>query len=276
MTAKVEKAMLYYKTYTSEVENPWVVFIHGAGGSSSIWFKQLRAFKERFNVLLVDLRGHGRSQEFLEKHLAEDYTFEDIARDVIEVLDDAKVPKAHFVGISLGTIVVRTIGELAPERVGSMIMGGAVVRLNFRHKFFVAMGHAFKRVIPFIYLYKFFAWVIMPRRNHSESRLLFIREAKRLARKEFLRWWKLTHEVNPLLRYFKEKELPIPTLYIMGGEDHMFLGPVQRLVKEHEHASLQVVEDCGHVVNVDRPESFNELAIRFLQGQSAQPQLALG
>ena len=257
--------MLYYKTFTRTPEDPWVVFVHGAGGSSSIWYKQLRAFKEEFNVLLVDLRGHGRSQEFIEKHLKEDYTFDDIAMDVLDVLNEVEIEKAHFVGISLGTIVVRTLGELAPERVISMIMGGAIVRLNLRHKFFVAMGHTFKRVVPFIFLYKFFAWVIMPRKRHSESRNLFIREAKRLARKEFLRWWKLTHEVNPLLRYFKEKELSIPTLYIMGEEDHMFIGPVRKLVQEHRNSMLQVIERCGHVVNVEKPDTFNELSIAFIQ-----------
>jgi len=257
--------MLYYKTYTRNEEDPWVVFIHGAGGSSSIWYKQLRAFKDEFNVLLVDLRGHGRSQDFIEKHITEDYTFEDIARDVVEVLDEVKIEKANFVGISLGSIVCRTIGEIDPSRVESMVLGGAVVRFSFRHKFFVALGHATKRIVPFIFLYKLFAWIIMPRRNHTESRLLFVREAKRLARKEFLRWWKLTHDVNPLLRYFKEKELPIPTLYVMGAEDHMFLGPVKKLVRDHTFSRLQVVESCGHVVNVEQPESFNRISIDFLQ-----------
>ena len=37
--------------------------MHGAGGSSSIWFKQLRAYREHFNVLLLDLRGHGQSNQ---------------------------------------------------------------------------------------------------------------------------------------------------------------------------------------------------------------------
>ncbi|MDX5477069.1 MAG: alpha/beta hydrolase, partial [Cyclobacteriaceae bacterium] len=55
--------MLYYKTYHHPSSQEWVVFIHGAGGSSSIWYKQIREFKEEFNLLLIDLRGHGRSAE---------------------------------------------------------------------------------------------------------------------------------------------------------------------------------------------------------------------
>jgi pimeloyl-ACP methyl ester carboxylesterase len=53
--------MLYYKTYPKPDCAEWVVFVHGAGGSSSIWFKQIKDFSRYFNVLMVDLRGHGKS-----------------------------------------------------------------------------------------------------------------------------------------------------------------------------------------------------------------------
>jgi pimeloyl-ACP methyl ester carboxylesterase len=44
----------------------WVTFVHGAGGSSSIWFKQIRDFQKHYNVLLLDLRGHGKSQSMIK------------------------------------------------------------------------------------------------------------------------------------------------------------------------------------------------------------------
>ena len=55
--------MLYHKKFLNDPDKDWVIFIHGAGGSSSIWFKQVRAYQEEFNVILVDLRGHGKSKE---------------------------------------------------------------------------------------------------------------------------------------------------------------------------------------------------------------------
>ena len=50
---------IYHAVNNSE---KWITFIHGAGGSSSIWFNQVRFFKAYFNVLLIDLRGHGKSE----------------------------------------------------------------------------------------------------------------------------------------------------------------------------------------------------------------------
>ncbi|MEQ8525604.1 alpha/beta hydrolase [Gracilimonas sp.] len=260
--------MLYYKEYKSSEERDWVVFVHGAGGSSSIWFSQLRDFKKHFNVLMVDLRGHGKSKDLLQKYYEENYSFEFISQDIIEVLDHLKIQKAHFIGVSLGTIIIRTIAEIAPERVKSSILCGAITRLNVRSRILVFVGHMFKRFIPYMWLYKLFAWIIMPRKRHAKSRNLFIREAKKLYQKEFLRWFKLTNEVNPLLRYFKEKEVQTPMLYVMGSEDYMFLPPVKQIVEKHKNSTLQVIENCGHVCNVERPGAFNRVSIQYLKAHS--------
>lgn len=271
--------MLYYKTYVKGDEYDWVVFIHGAGGSSSIWFRQIKEFKDHFNVLFMDLRGHGNSRHAIHEYYKEKYTFKTVSKDVLEVLEHLDIKKAHFVGVSLGTIIIRTIEDMKPELVESSVLCGAIMRMNVRSRILVWLGHKFKSVVPFIWLYKLFAWVILPRSNHEESRVMFISEAKKMAKKEFLRWYRLTYDVNPLLRYFRESESSNPTLYIMGGEDHMFLPPVQKLVKEHQNSMLEVIEDCGHVCNVENPEKFNEIAIRFLlrySGTSRTPKESSG
>ncbi|MDJ1479314.1 alpha/beta hydrolase [Cytophagaceae bacterium YF14B1] len=260
--------MLYSKQFIKSPAAEWVVFIHGAGGSSSIWFKQLREFRQHFNVLLIDLRGHGKSKNLLQEHLRKTYTFTDVTKDVLEVLDDRRIKAAHFIGISLGCLIIRTLGELQPERIKSMILGGAITRLTIRSKVLMHAGNVLKRVMPYMWLYKLLAWIIMPKKRHEQSRLLFIEEAKRLARKEFLRWTRLTGEINPLLRYFHEKEIFIPTLYLMGEEDYMFLAPVRAIVKQHQSAILEVVSNSGHVVNVDQPDIFNQLSIQFIQKHS--------
>ena len=58
--------MLHYTVYrNTKIKSPWITFIHGAGGSSSIWFKQIRYFSKFFNLLLIDLRGHGNSKSLI-------------------------------------------------------------------------------------------------------------------------------------------------------------------------------------------------------------------
>lgn len=259
--------MLHHTTYTKGTDAHWVTFIHGAGGSSSIWYKQIRAFQDRFNILLIDLRGHGESKSHLEADGKTPYTFDAIAREVLDVLDHLKIASTHFVGISLGTIIVREIAEIKPDKVRSMILAGAIMKMNMRGKILMRFGVWFKTLVPYLLLYKFFAFIIMPRKQHRESRSLFIREAKKLAQKEFIRWFRLAADVNAKLKWFRMKELPIPTLYIMGDQDHMFLPSIRHLVLAHARtAQLAIAQQCGHVVNVEQPGYFNQTAIGFLRG----------
>jgi pimeloyl-ACP methyl ester carboxylesterase len=263
-----KKEILYYKTYEQPSSEEWVVFIHGAGGSSSIWYKQIREFKEDFNLLLIDLRGHGKSANSIKNLWNDKYTFPNVTKDIIQVLNHLNIPPAHFMGVSLGTILARQLAEMEPNRVKSMIMAGAITRLNFSSRILVFLGNTFKSILPYMWLYSLFAFIIMPKGHHAESRNLFIREAKRLCQKEFIRWFKLTKDINPLLKYFKEKDLSIPTLYIMGEEDVMFLASVRHIVKDQKKSFLKVIEACGHVVNVEQPEVFNKLSLDWLKNQN--------
>jgi pimeloyl-ACP methyl ester carboxylesterase len=259
--------MLNYTTYIHKTATEWVTFVHGAGGSSSIWFKQIRSFSTNFNVLVLDLRGHGNSKTKIKNAFSEKYTFDSITNDIVEVIDHLKIKTSHFTGISLGTILIRNLAEKYPERVKSMIMGGAIMKLNFKSQLLMRIGVLCKSIVPYLVLYKLFAFIIMPRKNHKKSRLIFVNEAKKLYQKEFVRWFKLTAEITPLLRFFRETEINIPTLYIMGEEDHLFLPAIKIIASNHVQSSLLIVKNCGHVVNIEQFETFNSKSIQFINNQ---------
>ena len=105
----------------------------------------------------------------------------------------------------------------------------------------------------------------MPKKNHKESRLLFVKEAKKLYQKEFLRWYKLTAQLKPVLSLFRMKDINIPTLYVMGEQDHLFLPSIKKVIKDHPSAQLHVIKNCGHVVNVEQPIEFNDKVLSFLR-----------
>jgi len=260
--------MLYYRKYIKGSDHEWVVLVHGAGGSSSLWFKQIKAFQKNFNVLMVDLRGHGKSKDFLKAFCSYRFTMDDVSRDIVEVMDHEQIDKAHFVGLSLGSIIIRHLAEVIPERISSLIMGGAVINFSVKSRTLVKVGNFFKLILPYMWLYKLLVLAVMPRKSNKESRILFIREAKKIGQKEFLRWYKLVSDMNPLLKFMRKKELTIPTLYIMGEHDYLFLKPVREIVEHHKKSILKVIENCGHVCNVEAPERFNNLCINFMKKHS--------
>lgn len=252
--------MLHYKIY-SQQHKEWVVLVHGAGGSSTIWYKQIRAYRKHFNVLVVDLRGHGACGI---KNSPSKYTLELVSQDILEVLNSLNIEKAHFVGISLGTMLIRQLAETNPERFHSMLLAGAVIRITPRLHFLLGFANLLKKMIPFMWLYKLFAWILMPKKTHESSRHLFIQEAKKIKQREFLRWLTLTRGIAKYLVKINEKDTKIPALYIMGDEDYVFLEPVKQLVKKQPFSQLVILKDSGHVCNVDQATQFNEVSIQFL------------
>jgi pimeloyl-ACP methyl ester carboxylesterase len=80
---------------------------------------------------------------------------------------------------------------------------------------------------------------------------------------------RLATEVNPLMCYFRKRSLPIPTLYVMGEEDHMFLAPEREQVARDAYSQLEIIENCGHVCNVEQPEHFNRQSLAFISNQTA-------
>ena len=253
--------MLYHSIYEAEnSSNKWITFIHGAGGNSSIWFNQVRFFKAYFNVLLIDLRGHGKSKVSPK---GTKYTFNIIIDDILNVLDYNKIEKSHFVGISLGSILIQKMIQLHSNKVEKIGLGGAILNLNLQSRFLMYMGKLTQSVLPFIWIYTFFAYVIMPYKAHRKSRALFIKEAKKISHAEFGRWYKLTATILPVLAKIRGKQLKPPTLYIMGIQDYMFLPFVKKIIMIHQNATLITLPDSGHVVNIDQPDLFNNHLLKF-------------
>ena len=256
--------MLYYREYINSHAKPWVTFIHGAGGNSNTFYKQMKEFRQHFNVLLIDLRGHGKSKK---SRWNKGDSFEQISDDVIEVLNHLNIEKTHFIGISLGTIVVQTIAQKSPERINSMILGGAIIKLNIRTNILITLGNLGKYFIPYMWLYRFFAYIIMPRSTHIKSRMAFVEQAKKMCQKEFIKWFSVTRAINPFLKKLQRDFYNIPTLFVMGEEDYLFLPPVQQLVSDNDDLKLECIKNSGHVCNIDQPEKFNATTINFIYKQ---------
>jgi pimeloyl-ACP methyl ester carboxylesterase len=97
---------------------------HGFTGSSRDWetFGFVAVLRERFQVIMLDARGHGASDK---PHDPGAYTVEDRVGDVLAVLDDLGIERAHYYGYSYGGMMGWALGAHAPERFASLAIGGA-------------------------------------------------------------------------------------------------------------------------------------------------------
>ena len=93
--------MIHYKEYSDKNPNrQWITFVHGAGGSSAIWKKQIPFFSKAFNLLVVDLSGHGYSVSNSTQKLKDKISFESILNDVLEVLDKLNIKRSDIPAVT--------------------------------------------------------------------------------------------------------------------------------------------------------------------------------
>ncbi|OLS35627.1 beta-ketoadipate enol-lactone hydrolase [Alkalihalophilus pseudofirmus] len=259
------KRLLEYTIHKHASSLEDVVLIHGFGGNSKIFKLQLKAYKEHFNVITIELPGHGNSPDV--DSYTEDFSWKLAAREVVKTLDFLKLKQAHFVGVSLGTIIIHQILQDAPERVKSVVMAGTVTRFNLTSKALLTFGKLIKPFTPHLWIYKLFAQIMMPKANHKKSRDSFIREAVKMKRKNFMGWYDAVQTIETTYTFVQKHAPEIGKLYISGSEDHFFIDTLKEDIKSDKKASLIVFEKCGHLCNIEKYRKFNEVSVNFLKGQ---------
>ena len=110
-------AVPVHAVVTGRGDRPVVVLSNSLGSTHRMWDAQLAAFEERFRVVRYDTRGHGSSPVPLGP-----YGIDDLADDVIALLDRLDVGRAHLVGLSLGGMTGMRVAARNPDRVDRLAL----------------------------------------------------------------------------------------------------------------------------------------------------------
>lgn len=102
-------------------DHPAVIFLHFGGGNMQMWRDVVPFFTEQYRVVLLDLRGHGHSDK-----PASGYHIDQLAEDVVAVMENLGIEAAHLVGSSLGAEVALSLAANYPDRVKSLVCEGAL------------------------------------------------------------------------------------------------------------------------------------------------------
>ncbi|MGT2432160.1 alpha/beta fold hydrolase [Cupriavidus basilensis] len=109
---------LYYEVYG---EGPAVVLLHGVGGNHLSWFNQVVAWRDRFQVILIDARGFGKS---IDATCAGRTAF---TADLTRMLDVLGIARAAIVGQSMGGGTAIDFCVNHPERVSALVIADSLV-----------------------------------------------------------------------------------------------------------------------------------------------------
>src|SRR5262245_61425087 len=106
---------VYYESYGKGFP---IVFLHPFSTNGYIWYFQTFTFARTNQCVVIDERGHGRSDK-----PQQGYAIKEMATDVVAVLDDLKINKALFVGNSIGGMILMQLNLDNPDRVA----GNAII-----------------------------------------------------------------------------------------------------------------------------------------------------
>ena len=250
-----------YKIYDNN-SSEWVLLIHGLGGSINTWKYQIKDLGE-YNVLAVDLEGHGGSSFVKRRHL-----LTRSANDINDILEKEHIDKVHVISLSLGTLVAMEFAYLFKDKVKSIVLAGFVLNLGIGLKSLLAFVEGMKFIVPKKFFYPMFANLMMPRKHHKKSRDFFIRESVKMKSAAFRMWlgelFRTQFKLKDYLASIKENRLPV--MFITGNEDYFFVNSVRRTQKKISEATMYYLEKCGHVCSIEKYNEFNGLVVSFLHG----------
>ena len=107
---------IYYRLEGS-ARNPLLVLVHSLGTDHGMWDPQMPALLRHFQVLRLDVRGHGASDA-----PAGDYTIAQLAGDVLAAVDVSGRERFAFCGLSLGGMIGQWLGAHVPERIDRLVL----------------------------------------------------------------------------------------------------------------------------------------------------------
>lgn len=104
--------------YWTVGQGPHIILLHGLGGNLAVWhLRTVPLLREHFTVTTYDLRGHGRSDM-----TPSGYTTDDMAQDLLGLMDALGIERAHLVGHSLGADISLQFALHYPDRADKLIL----------------------------------------------------------------------------------------------------------------------------------------------------------
>jgi 3-oxoadipate enol-lactonase len=240
---------------------PAVVLLHSLATHSALWAFQVPAWSVHFRVISVDLPGHGRSAV-----PAGDVSLAGMAREVVAVLDHLQIARAALVGLSLGGMVAQAVALGHAHRVAAMVIAHAGARTDAsvreiweqRIQQFEAGGLA---GLSHPTLERWF-----PRAFSEGSPITMAWMARLIEETDPRGYVGAIRAIQDLDHLDRLPSVAVPTLVIAGEADAAVPPTVASMVAQRiPNARLQLLEDTGHIGNVQQPNLFTELVGQFLQ-----------
>ena len=238
---KVNGVEIYWATFGSGAP---VILLHGGAGNSNHWAFQLAAFAEKYQVIVIDSRGHGRSTRD-----ATPMSYQLLADDVIAVMNELELEKAAMVGWSDGGAMAIDLAVRHPERVSKLVAYATNFDLTgTKHggntptfsTYFARCAADYARLSPTPKDYKGLQTALRP-------------------------MWR----TQPNFTHAQIASITAPTLVLDGDHDEIIRAEqVREMGSLVKGAKVVFIPDASHFALFQQPAAFNAAVLDFLGNDS--------
>ena len=215
-----------------------LVFVHGWTANRHRWDHQTAHFSERRRVVRLDLRGHGESTGAGVRRI------DDLAADVLALLDHLKIERFVIVGHSMGGMIAQTVALSHPERVERMVLVNSIGKMAY------SRGRALLMAASTLVPFKLFVAANIQRAfapGYPREVVMTLYGAMR------------SFDVSDRIG-----AIQAPTLLVHGYHDvQLPIAPMLRLATAYPDAEVRVL-DAGHELPVEKPAELTAVLDRFL------------
>jgi pimeloyl-ACP methyl ester carboxylesterase len=250
--ARIKDIEMYYAVFG---EGDPILLIHGGLGSANVWEAQVAALSPRYQVVVADSRGHGRSTRTAGQFLH----YRNMADDYIALLDQLGIQKVALVGWSDGAIIGLDIAIRYPDRLSKLFAHAA----NWNPAGLSLSAGA--------------AWRSYARWAKEDYRRLSAERCGQKGRDDYASlsaamrpMW--AREPNWTLRDLNK--IAVPTAIVLGDHDEAIrCGHTKSMASAIPNSRLIILPGVGHFAMRQGPPSYNQAIMSFLDG-SLTPKLS--
>ncbi|HUK08620.1 MAG TPA: alpha/beta fold hydrolase [Stellaceae bacterium] len=243
---------------------PLVVFMHGIGGNRTNWRDQLPSFAAHFTAAAWDARGYGKSEDY--EGLLD---FADFGGDLLRLIDHFRADRAHLVGLSMGGRIAMDFHERHPERIASLTLcdtrAGLGSMTDEQRREFIRLrqepllaGKEPGDIAPAV------ARTLVSPHAVAGSYERLVESMTQLHKVSYLK------SIAASVAYRREVQLEkikVPTHVVVGADDTLTPPATARdMAARIPSAKLTVIEQAGHLSNIEQPQRFNAAVLGFLRG----------
>jgi len=252
---------IHYFT-TVDTTKELIVFLHPAFADHRCFDKQIDYFSRDYSVLTIDLLGHGLSKVDKAKEKI-DFSIHHID----SIIASEGYTKAHFVGVSMGTLIAQYYALNFPDKVLSLtILGGYDINADNKEIARAQRAENVKWILKALFsMNSFRKYVSKVSVCRPEQQARFYEMAGLFTRKSFTVMAGLGKVLQPRTQVKRN----YPVLIMSGDKDlELALRMSKKWHVSEPQSKYVLMKDAGHCANMDKPEEFNEIVLSFIKQRS--------